>query len=68
MVVDDDVKGAVGPRDVSELVEALGFTCVLISGGDNDVLNFTYLCPIFALNEMLIILLLMHLIITYWCI
>ena len=33
VLIDDDVKGAVGPRDVSELVEALGFSCELISGG-----------------------------------
>lgn len=37
MVVDNDVDGAIGPRDVSELVESLGFTCMLISGG-NDIL------------------------------
>ena len=29
------MKGAVGPRDVSDLVEALGFSCELISGGEH---------------------------------
>ena len=34
VVVDDDVSGAIGPRDVSEAVQALGFECRLISGGE----------------------------------
>ena len=33
VIVDGDFKGALGPRDVIELVEALGFQCELVSGG-----------------------------------
>ena len=33
VIVDGDFEGALGPRDVIELVEALGFQCELVSGG-----------------------------------
>ena len=37
MIVDGDLKSAVGPRDVTDLVEALGFECHLIGGGTGDI-------------------------------
>lgn len=33
VIIDGDAKGVLGPRDVMELVEALGFQCELVSGG-----------------------------------
>jgi hypothetical protein len=37
VIVDGDLKSAIGPRDVTDLVEALGFECHLIGGGTGAI-------------------------------
>ena len=38
VIVDGDLKSAIGPRDVTDLVEALGFECHLIGGGTETLI------------------------------
>jgi hypothetical protein len=41
ILVDEDISNALGPRDISLLIQSLGFTCHLITG--NEVL-YMYIC------------------------